>query len=189
MKLQWVTKRDASGWRFLASDPEGFIVAKVMLPVGGELTAIYEAWDCRQKLGRRLGSYPKPDQAKERAERELTGLQPIGDAAEALRAAWARAESGIEAAGDHADQCSSGWVERAAIALRDHAAAVGAGFLIEDVAMHYPDEPPDRRAWGAATRLASRRGWIVATGSYAKAATSNATAKPVWRAPATEAAA
>lgn len=59
------------GWRFhateryaLVSIPEGFTVCRVMVPVAGKPTPMYEAWDARTQPARRLGMFPWQDQAK-----------------------------------------------------------------------------------------------------------------------------
>jgi hypothetical protein len=97
-----------------------------------------------------------------------------------LFAARQRSETGSRRAGERADRASDGWTEKAAMYL-----AIYAGwakpFLIEEAAAKYPHTPPDGRAWGAATRLASRRGWIRRVG-YAPAASSNGSPKCLWAA-------
>lgn len=88
-----------------------------------------------------------------------------------------RARIGIRRARDHAESATPGWTEGAARAIRDYAAR-GAAFLIEDVTY---TPPPDGRAWGAATRLAVKRGWIKKVG-YAPANSSNKSPKCLWSA-------
>lgn len=92
-----------------------------------------------------------------------------------------RAESGIRRAANHAEQEAEGWVLRAATWLAAYARSHGT-FLVEDARDQYPEPPPEKRAWGAATRLASKRGWIVGAG-FALAKSSNRSPKCLWRAP------
>jgi len=89
-----------------------------------------------------------------------------------------RGQTGSRRAGERADRASEGWTERAAYAIWEHAGC-GERFLIEDVAFGYPWTPPDPRAWGHATRLAVKRGWIKKVG-YAPAASSNGSPKCLW---------
>lgn len=94
--------------------------------------------------------------------------------------AEAKAEDGIQRAGDHADAEEPGWTDIAAEEIRDYARSTGEPFLIEDVvAISRAGPPPDGRAWGAATRKASRAGWIVRIG-YAPANSSNRSPKCLW---------
>jgi hypothetical protein len=83
-------------------------------------------------------------------------------------------------ASERADRASDGWTEKAAMYLASYA-RLGDRFLIEEATVKYPHTPPDGRAWGAATRLASRRGWIRRVG-YAPAASSNGSPKCLWAA-------
>lgn len=94
-------------------------------------------------------------------------------------------DSGIKRAGDHADQVEPAWKDRAAEMIREYA-LINDRFLIEDV-LHYArqrwlTEPPDARAWGAATKRAKALGYIEACG-YAPANTSNRSPKVLWRRP------
>ena len=97
-----------------------------------------------------------------------------------LFAARERGKTGSRRASERADRASEGWTERAAQRIRQHASCVDVDrFLIEEVAYGYPWAPPDPRAWGHATRLAVRRGWIKQVG-YAPAASSNGSPKCLW---------
>jgi len=99
-------------------------------------------------------------------------------------AAQDAAELGIERAGEHADRCSSDWVEEAAEALGWAATQHrgGAGFTIEQLRQLCSalPEPPDLRAWGAATRRATRLGYVIKTDGFALAASSNNSPKPLY---------
>ena len=92
-------------------------------------------------------------------------------------------DSGIKRAGDHADQQEPDWKDRAAQIIADYAAIHGR-FLIEEVlpyaALRGLPEPPDARAWGAATKRAKALGYIKACG-YAPANMSNRSPKILWR--------
>lgn len=168
--LQWELRRDSVRWPTLHSIPAGFTVAKVIVPVEGKPTTMYQTFDVRDGHAKSLGVYPWQDQAKARAESEYGRPVPI-----------ARALAGLLEAGDHANAVSEGWVERAAHALRQHALARPEGFIVEEVSRTFHEPPPDRRAWGAATRFAQKQGWITRAG-YTTEGTTNACAKPVWKA-------
>lgn len=106
----------------------------------------------------------------------------------------ARGAAGIEQAAEHAERVEVGWVEHAASMLAQYGrrASAAGGFLIEEARdwiafVGWPQmpelpEPPDLRAWGAATQMAVRRGWITATGAFRRAASSNGSPKAVYRA-------
>jgi hypothetical protein len=98
-----------------------------------------------------------------------------------LQMARDRAQTGSRRAGERADRASDGWTEKAATYLGIYSGFGRKPFLIEEAAAKYPHTPPDGRAWGAATRLASRRGWIRRVG-YAPAASSNGSPKCLWAA-------
>jgi hypothetical protein len=96
-----------------------------------------------------------------------------------LFAARERGKTGSRRAGERADRASEGWTEEAAYCLWRWACD-NERFLVEDVsqtAMIRP--PPDPRAWGHATRLAVKLGWIKKVG-YAPAASSNGSPKCLW---------
>lgn len=96
--------------------------------------------------------------------------------------ATARADDGVQRAGDHADSEEPGWTDIAADEIREYAQQASGGFLIEDVvANSRAGTPPDGRAWGAATRKAVKAGWIVRIG-YAPANSSNRSPKCLWAA-------
>jgi len=102
-----------------------------------------------------------------------------------LQAAEA-AQLGIQRAADHADKMFAGWVEEAAEALGWAAKQFpfGSEFTVEQLRRlcHQLPEPPDLRSWGAATQRARRLGYIVNTGGFAEAASSNNSPKPLYRA-------
>lgn len=99
-------------------------------------------------------------------------------------AARERGREGSRRAGERADRKVDGWTERAASALREFSIwSSSEPFLVEEVAYHMGYRvgvPPDGRAWGAATRLASQRGWIRKVG-YAPAISSNGSPKCLWQ--------
>ena len=96
-----------------------------------------------------------------------------------LFAARERGKTGSRRASERADRAVEGWTERAAYAIGEYA-RFGGPFLIEDVSKtEMIWAPPDPRAWGHATRLAVKRGWIKKVG-YAPAASSNGSPKCLW---------
>jgi hypothetical protein len=100
-----------------------------------------------------------------------------------LFAARERGKVGSRRAGERADRASDGWTEKAANWIRVYAdySIHGESFLIEEASSHFGTPPPDPRAWGHATRLAVKRGWIKKVG-YAPAASSNGSPKCLWAA-------
>ena len=98
-------------------------------------------------------------------------------------AAQEAGELGINRAAEHADSEFSGWVEEAAEALGWAATEFrGEKFTIEQLRQltsALPD-PPDLRSWGAATRRATRLGYIAKTNEFALAASSNNSPKPLY---------
>jgi|GEM_PF-3514595 len=98
-------------------------------------------------------------------------------------AAQGAAESGMDRSGSHANQEAEGWVEEAAEALGWAATQhPGSEFTIEQLRQLTAGltEPPDLRAWGAATRRATRQGFLVKTSGFALAASSNNSFKPLY---------
>ena len=106
---------------------------------------------------------------------------------EAMQAAQARANLGIERVAARADSERPNWCADAAQALRKFAAAQGGVFTIElaRIALVLSgaiDKPVDGRAWGKATRMAQSAGYIERVkGQFFPAASSNGSAKPVYR--------
>ena len=105
-------------------------------------------------------------------------------------AAQDAAENGIERSAAHANNEFACWVDEATEALGWAAQqfSKGSEFTIEQLRQLTVDlqAPPDLRAWGAATRAATRLGYIVKTEGFALAASSNNSPKPlyvagVWR--------
>ena len=96
------------------------------------------------------------------------------------------AQQGIEQAGEHANKMFANWVEEAAEALgwAANQYPFGKEFTVEQLRQlcHQLPEPPDLRSWGAATQRARRLGYIVNTGGFAEAASSNNSPKPLYRA-------
>lgn len=104
--------------------------------------------------------------------------------------AKASANVGIQRAAERAERTEPGWVDRAAEAVRDYAlnslAGINGEFTIDEArpwiaANTRLADPPDGRAWGAATRRALKLGYIVATDGYAPAASSNGSPKRLYR--------
>jgi len=94
-----------------------------------------------------------------------------------------RRDDGIRRAKEHAESDAPGWTEAAAAYLREYARQTcGEPFLVENaIEVYRGARPANKRAWGAATQLAARRGWIVKAG-YALARSSNQSPKCTWRA-------
>lgn len=105
-------------------------------------------------------------------------LPPLFAHAAAMEAAHARADLGMTRAAEHAEKVEPGWREQALEAVRLYAAS-HERFLAEHVHLPIPTEA-DGRAAGAIMQEAARRGWIRTDG-WGPAATSNGTAKRVWR--------
>ena len=97
--------------------------------------------------------------------------------------AASRRDTGIRHASEHAEQCSTGWNERALYLLKSFASRQTEPFLAEAFVAHCEgliEPPPDGRAWGSVFRSAAQKGVIVRAG-FAPAATSNCSIKPTWR--------
>jgi hypothetical protein len=97
-----------------------------------------------------------------------------------------RGERGMEQAADHADRVHRDWQGKALAKCLSHIQTLPRDhkFIIEDVRLAVAGdlpEPPDQRAWGAVTQTAIRRLYIVKTGEYAPAKSSNASPKPLYR--------
>lgn len=98
-----------------------------------------------------------------------------------------RGARGMRRAAEHAERESDGWIERAVTVLRTAAqvAKPEDEFTIEQLRAdgwsRLLPEPPDLRAWGSATQIAARRGFIEKTGGYAPATSSNGSPKPLYR--------
>jgi len=92
-------------------------------------------------------------------------------------------QAGAERAGQHAEDCRPGWLDRAAALVTTFAQAHGL-FLLEDARCFAERQglpaPPDKRAWGAVAQVLARRGVLVRDG-YAPAASSHGSPKCLWR--------
>lgn len=100
--------------------------------------------------------------------------------------ARARADVGMENARRHVEHTEPGWTEMAIARLRTYAESIyPSGFTMEQaraaMAGNLP-EPAELRAWGAVTVGARRQGFIVGTGRFLPAASSNGSPKPEYRA-------
>jgi hypothetical protein len=120
-----------------------------------------------------LDLIPRPE-ASRRAERQR-----------AMAEATARADLGISRAADKADRTIPGWCALACDAVRRFAAHQHGWFTMEQIRLVMEPElpaPPDARSWGQVTRMAKARGYIeVVKGQAFPAASSNGSAKPVYR--------
>ena len=97
-----------------------------------------------------------------------------------LFAARERGKTGSRRASERADRAVDGWTEMAAQEIREYAQTTPQPFLVETARLAgFGGDPPDERAWGHATRLAVKRGWIKKVG-YAPAASSNGSPKCLW---------
>lgn len=100
-----------------------------------------------------------------------------------------RADLGVERSAARAERVAPGWIDKAADMLRIAACILGsrhkAEFTVEDLRELVHDalqQPPDLRAWGAATRAAVAKGFIERIpGRYAPTASSNRAPKPLYR--------
>lgn len=106
---------------------------------------------------------------------------------DAMQAAKARADVGIERAAAHAETERPGWCADAAEALRKFARAQGGVFTIEMARMSLVlseaiDKPAEARSWGKAARMAMAAGYIEQVkGQFFPAASSNGSPKAVYR--------
>lgn len=106
-----------------------------------------------------------------------------------FEAAASRADAAIERGARRADRASPQWVEKAADLLRIGAVILEGQMVAEFTVEHLRalvdkalPEPPDKRAWGAATRVACSKAFIERIpGRYAAAASSNGSPKPLYR--------
>lgn len=95
------------------------------------------------------------------------------------------ADLGIHRAASRAERRFENWVHEAVEALGWAASQMrAASFTIEELRGLCGElpAPSDLRAWGAATRRATRLGYIVRTDGYAPAASSNNSPKPLYTA-------
>ena len=113
---------------------------------------------------------------------ELTRAQARRNA---IQAAKARAQLGMDRAAGSVEFDMPGWIEQAVEALRAAASAQVGVFTIEQMrAVLEPNLPKvhELRAWGRVTQLASDRGFIEAVPRvFIAAASSNSTPKQAWR--------
>ena len=113
---------------------------------------------------------------------ELTRAQARRNA---LQAAEARAQLGMDRAAGAVEFDMPGWIEQAVEALRAAASAQVGVFTIEQMrAVLEPNLPKvhELRAWGRVTQLASDRGFIEAVPRvFIPAASSNGIPKQAWR--------
>lgn len=105
-----------------------------------------------------------------------------------LEFAAVRADLGVERSGAAAERLAPGWIGQAAEVMRVGACILAhrhAEFTVEDLRALVDKavaQPPDLRAWGAATRAAVAKGFIERIpGRYAPAASSNRAPKPLYR--------
>lgn len=98
-----------------------------------------------------------------------------------------RRDIGIGDSAAHAEFDMPGWLDDAVACVREYARThAGLTYLAED--MRYwaklggLPEPPERRAWGAVIRIASKEGCIVRAGT-APARSSNLSPKVLWKSP------
>ena len=93
---------------------------------------------------------------------------------------------GIADSAMHAERDYPGWVDDAAFELAAYAQRGGVFTIEEARAAADVPEPEELRAWGAATKQAIRRGWIVPTGQFRSSHSSNNQPMRLYRAPQTE---
>lgn len=100
-----------------------------------------------------------------------------------FRGARAAGDLGVERAAFKAERLAPGWVDRAAEDVRHYARHTDCDFTIEQARSMMTGLPDgaDGRSWGAVTRRAVALGYIERTGAYAPAASSNGSAKPLYR--------
>lgn len=102
-----------------------------------------------------------------------------------LRAARSRADAGIQQAADATERRHDGWQDLAVEALRQFARKQFEPFTVEaarvQIASALP-APKSLKSWGAVTRRAMADGYLVHTGRYAPAASSNGSPKALYAA-------
>lgn len=106
-----------------------------------------------------------------------------GSTADLFEAAEERARDGMTAAVEHADRVIPMWSATALAALRAAVRERKEPFTIEQVRLAIAcsvEEPTDSRAWGAVTQTAIKRAIIKKTGTFAAAASSNGSPKPLY---------
>lgn len=113
---------------------------------------------------------------------ELTRAQARRNA---LQAAEARAQLGMDRAGGAVEFDMPGWIEQAIDALRRFAATQAGVFSIEQArSVIAPELPavPELRVWGKVVQTASQRGVIASVSrTFIAAASSNGAPKPAWK--------
>ena len=102
-----------------------------------------------------------------------------------LAIAFDRAEIGATRAADRAERQTPGWKDRAWAAFDAYCTGHSDGFTVEDVRtwaenLSLVESPPDARAWGQVALRAMREGIVVKAG-YRPVASSNGSAKVLWR--------
>lgn len=96
-------------------------------------------------------------------------------------------DAGMQSSAEHAEEVMPGWQDRALEELRGFANGYGSQcpFTMEEWRMSAEafglPQPAELRAYGALTVRAIREGIIEKTGQYAPAASSNGSAKPLYR--------
>lgn len=101
-----------------------------------------------------------------------------------IRNAHAVADSAIARVADSAERAVPGWAKAALELVRVFARNQDGLFTIEQcrwVVQRQIDAPPDLRAWGVVTRMASARGFIERTNRSAPAYSSNGSDRPLYR--------
>jgi len=95
----------------------------------------------------------------------------------------ARGKLGMERAANKAEQVVRNWIAKTVEEVRTYADNNPGEFTIEQARQHCSPMPDgvDARAWGQVTLRAVALGVIVATGGYARAASSNRSPKPLYR--------
>ena len=97
-----------------------------------------------------------------------------------------RGEIGMQRAASANDRHTPQWSEGAMAALLRHVQTIPhtASFIAEDIRLAVESKlpkPKDNRVWGSLTKSAAAKGYIVATGDYAPAKSSNASPKRLYR--------
>jgi hypothetical protein len=94
------------------------------------------------------------------------------------------AEVGITRSATHANAVHEGWVDDAVESLRMAIALFprGSDFTIEQVRQKITNlpKPPDLRAWGSVTRRAVKLNYVIKSGNFRTAVSSNNSPKPLY---------
>lgn len=102
-----------------------------------------------------------------------------------FEAAQMRGEQGMARVQASAEAAHPAWMQRALAKLLAHVQTIphGQPFIAEDIRLAIEASlpaPPDNRVWGPLTKTATAKRYIVRTGNFAPAKSSNASPKALY---------